>query len=118
MLRITHALTKAGERWTLCGQLTGPWIAELRTCWQHGRRDRADNHTVVDLSDVTFIDEKGEELLSEMREDGAEFVAAGVETKYLLKNLKAKGGRPLRRFIAPFAASREKSRPTKSEEST
>ena len=117
MLRITHALTKAGQRWTLCGQLTGPWVAELRACWQHGRRDRADNHTVVDLSDVTFIDEKGEELLSEMRKDGADFVAAGVETKYLLKNLQAKGERPLRRFIAPSANDGEKSALTNSEES-
>jgi hypothetical protein len=71
----------------------------------------------VDLSDVTFIDEGGEKLLSEMRSDGAEFVAAGVETKHLLKNLKGKGERPLRRFIAPSAKDCEKSRVTKNEES-
>jgi hypothetical protein len=70
----------------------------------------------VDLRDVTFIDEKGEELLSEMRSQGAEFVAAGVETKHLLKNLQARGERPLRRFIAPSASDCEKSRLTKSEE--
>jgi hypothetical protein len=116
MLRITHAQTEAGQQWTLCGQLTGPWVAELRACWQHCRRVAAKNHTVVDLSDVTFIDEKGEKLLSEMRKDGAEFVAAGVETKYLLKNLKAKGERPLRRFIAPSASQCEKSEITESEE--
>ena len=40
-----------------------------------------------------------EKLLSEMGSDGAEFIAAGVETKHLLKNLKDKGERPLRRFI-------------------
>jgi hypothetical protein len=56
---------------------------------------------VVDLSDVTFIDESGEQLLSEMRRAGAKFLAAGVDTRHLLKNLEAKGERPLRRFIAP-----------------
>ena len=116
MLRIVHGQTKAGHRWTLCGQLTGPWVAELRACWDHGRRTAGDTHSVVDLSDVTFIDEKGEELLSEMRSQGAEFVAAGVETKHLLRNLTAKGERPLRRFIAPSASDCQKSRIIMSEE--
>jgi len=98
MLRITHARVETEQRWTLCGQLTGPWVAELRSSWEHGRQ--ADSvRTVVDLSDVTFIDESGEQLLSEMRSGGAEFIAAGVDTKHLLKHLKATGERPLRRLI-------------------
>ena len=105
MLRITYALTEIEQRWTLCGQLTGPWVAELRSCWQHGRRQVAANvHSVVDLSDVTFIDEGGEALLSEMRTDGAEFVAVGVDTKHLIENLKVRGERPLRRFLRPLAS--------------
>jgi hypothetical protein len=54
---------------------------------------------MVDLSDVTFIDENGESLLSEMRSAGVQFVATGVETKHLLQNLKSRGKRPLRRSI-------------------
>ena len=99
MLRITHARTETEQRWTLCGRLTRPWVAELRASWEQSRQDGLNARTVVDLSDVTFIDESGEKLLSEMGSDGAEFIAAGVETKYLLKNLKGKGERPLRRFI-------------------
>jgi anti-anti-sigma regulatory factor len=102
MLRITQAQAQTGtrQRWTLCGQLTGPWVAELRACWERERQAGVNTHTVVDLSDVTFIDESGEKLLSEMRSDGAEFVATGVDTKHMLRNLKTKGERPLRRFIA------------------
>lgn len=99
MLRITHARTEKEQRWTLCGQLAGPWVAELRQCWQHRADDGNPGRNVVDLSEVTFIDEAGEKLLSEMRNDGAEFVAVGVDTKHLLKNLKAKGERPLRRLL-------------------
>jgi hypothetical protein len=55
--------------------------------------------------------------LSEMRSHGAQFVAAGVETKHLLKNLRAKGQRPLRRLIAPSANDGEKPGITRSEES-
>jgi hypothetical protein len=115
MLRITQAQTETEQRWTLCGQLTGPWVAELRVCWEHGRQIAVRTHTVVDLSDVTFIDETGEKLLSEMRSRGAEFVAAGVDTKHLLKNLKAKGERSMRRCIAPLAKGCEKSGTAKSE---
>jgi hypothetical protein len=85
MLRITQAETGTERRWTLCGQLTGPWVAELRACWERGRLSIT--RTIIDLSDVTCIDGSGEKLLSEMRSNGTEFVAAGVYTNYLLENL-------------------------------
>jgi anti-anti-sigma regulatory factor len=113
MLRITHTQTETQQQWTLCGQLTSPWVAELRACWEHTRQVAGRGHTVVDLTDVTFIDESGEQLLSEMSGHGAEFIATGVETKHLLKNLKSKGQRPLRRCIASLAYFCEKSKATK-----
>lgn len=99
MLRVTSTGTASEQRWTVCGQLTGPWVAELRGSWQDARRQSDGRKCVVDLSDVTFIDEAGEELLRAMKADGALFVARGVDTKHLLGNLKAKGTRPLRRFL-------------------
>jgi len=103
MLRISFAQTDTEQRWTLCGQLAGPWVAELRECWEHGRKIAGRADALVDLSDVTFIDEGGEKLLSEMTNGGAKFVAAGVETKHLLDNLRVKGERSLRRVIVPRA---------------
>jgi hypothetical protein len=94
MLRIRYS-----QKWILCGQLAGPWVQELRSCWEHARRIATGSAAVVDLSDVTFIDEDGEKLLSEMRTAGVEFVATGVETKHLLENLKGRGERPLRRMV-------------------
>jgi hypothetical protein len=111
MLRITYARTDAKKQWTLCGQLAGPWVEELRASWTQGRE--ADVDAVVDLSEVTFIDESGEKLLSQMRNDGAEFVAAGVDTTHLLEHLRAKGERPLRRCITPLCNWLEKPRATK-----
>jgi hypothetical protein len=94
MLRIYYS-----QQWTLCGQLAGPWVQELRSCWEHARHAAAESSAVVDLSDVTFVDENGERLLAEMRSAGVEFIATGVETKHLLQNLKSEGERPLRRLI-------------------
>ena len=102
MLRINYVQTETERRWTLCGQLRGPWVEELAGCWRQLRGREGSSRSVVDLTDVTFIDESGERLLSEMRRNGVEFVAAGVDTKHLLEDLKGEGDRPLRRFIAPL----------------
>jgi hypothetical protein len=96
MLRICYS-----QRWTLCGQLAGPWVQELRSCWEHARNIAGGSKAVVDLNDVTFIDENGETLLSEMRGAGVEFVAKGIETKHLLENLKGRGEKSLRRLMRP-----------------
>src|SRR5260370_40215703 len=76
MLRISYSQTEIAQQWTLCGQLAGPWVQELRSFWQHTRKTAAETRQVVNLSDVTFIDENGERLLLEMRSAGVEFVTA------------------------------------------
>ena len=103
MLRICYS-----QQWTLCGQLAGPWVQELRRCWEHARRLAAGSASIVDLSDVTFIDEDGERLLSDMRIEGVEFLATGVENKHLLENLKGRGERPLRRSVGCWTADMSK----------
>jgi hypothetical protein len=104
MLRISYVQTETERRWTLCGHLAGPWVPELHDFWEQ-TRGGAGLDAVVDVSDVTFIDESGERLLSEMRSNGVMFFAAGVDTRHLLENLKGndKGNdeRPLRRLITP-----------------
>jgi len=103
MLRVSYTDTTGGQRWNLCGHLAGPWVGELRACWQDARRRAPRARAVVDLTDVTFIDEAGEILLSEMQSAGTEFLAGGVENKDLLANLKDHGKRPLRRLTKHMA---------------
>jgi hypothetical protein len=99
MLRICYSRTKLAERWKLCGQLAGPWVVELRSCWKRSRRTAPAPDSVMDLSEVTFIDEGGERLLSEMRTAGVKLEATGIETKHLIENLNTKGERSLRRLV-------------------
>jgi hypothetical protein len=89
MLRITQTDTETERRWTLCGRLKGSSVALLRDFWERDRHGPAGVRLVLDLSDVTSIDEGGETLLAEMRKCGAEFVAMGVATRHLLENLDA-----------------------------
>jgi len=99
MLRVSQTDNASGQRWSLCGHLAGPWVEELRACWNEARRRAPRARAIVDLTDVTFIDEAGERLLADMENAGTDFVASGVENRHLLATLKEKGKRPLRRRV-------------------
>ena len=119
MLRVSYSDTAEGARWSLSGELAGPWVDELRACWRSSRERAA--RAVLDLSDVTFIDEAGERLLSEMQSAGVELIAAGVENEHLIANLKEKGGRTLRRLLehlAPFCGEPKIVEPGEQEDAT
>src|SRR5579872_2356463 len=108
MLRVSHTDNSSGLRWTLCGHLAGPWVEELRACWNYARDHAPRARAVVDLTEVTFIDEAGETLLAEMERAGTEFVATGVENKHLLSSLRQQNGkRPLRRLMEHLGAACE-----------
>lgn len=89
MLRFWYDRSDEVDQWTLCGRLAGPWVEELRAAWQRtcARVPRA--HAVINLKDVTFIDDAGERLLAEMDHAGAELLVSGVEHKHLVANLRA-----------------------------
>jgi hypothetical protein len=90
MLRIAHRETVNEDRWILSGQLAGLWVAELRAYWDQVRGRCRGRRCVIELNDVTLIDESGEGLLGELKGEGAEFVARGVYTKHLIENLKSR----------------------------
>jgi len=106
MLRFSCCGSGGSERWDLCGELSGPWVDEVRSVWWRIRKQSPRAHAVIDLRNVTFIDEKGERLLIEMQSSGAEFLASGVEHKDLLANLDSQGKRPVRRRMEHLSGGR------------
>src|SRR6185436_5930246 len=100
----SHIDNAGAQHWVVCGHLAGPWVDELRSCWSRARERAPSARAVVDLTDVTFIDEAGERLLADMQSAGTEFVATGVETKHLIASLKENGKRPLRRLMEHLGA--------------
>jgi len=99
MLKITYDDTSSEQRWKLSGQLSGPWVAEFRAMWEQLGRLRGGS-CVVDLSDVTSIDDSGESLLRTMKADGARFHARGVGMKHILAHLRSTAKPSLRRSLA------------------
>jgi hypothetical protein len=107
MLRVAYSDTADGQCWTLCGRLAGAWVGELRSLWILVRKRAPRARALVDLKEVTFIDESGEKLLAEMELSGAEFVATGVENKHVIASLRNGASRPLRRTLEDLCAGRE-----------
>ncbi|MDT8068575.1 MAG: hypothetical protein ROO76_10470 [Terriglobia bacterium] len=87
MLRITVSDNGSEERWTIQGQLTKNSIPELIATWK--ATPRKSGARIVDLRQVTSIDRSGQSVLSMMKDDGAQFVAIGVYTTYILNSLQA-----------------------------
>ena len=90
MLKITVSKEHPGTTFTLSGRLVGPWVQELRRCWlMAGVGEPAPGH--VDLREVTFIDEAGTTLLSQMYRGGVTIHASGCLTRAIVQSLNTTG---------------------------
>jgi hypothetical protein len=90
MLRITIAETVTEQRWTLEGRLVQPWVSELKSNWVRTGTARRERKCVVDLTGVTFIDKSGEKALAVLFKAGAELIATGTYTQYVVHNIEKK----------------------------
>jgi anti-anti-sigma regulatory factor len=87
MFRACYSDTADAQRWSLYGRLAGPWVDELRSCWKQARERAPLARAIVDLKEVTFIDQAGEKLLADMRGAGAKLIATGVAHQHLIATL-------------------------------
>ena len=87
MMRITRQ--QDGETITLKieGCLAGEWVNEMKLCWDEVKTDARQRVIRIDLTDVTFIDAAGRELLAQMFASGAVAGAANVMTKAVVEQL-------------------------------
>ena len=85
MLKITTQTDATGIIFELEGKLAGPWVQELKGCWQ--RAANSDRSVRVLLCAVTFIDDSGRDLLVEMYHHGAELVAEGCMNKAIVEQI-------------------------------
>jgi outer membrane protein len=74
MLKITEEQTPTTLRFRLSGQITGPWVEELRRAASEAAPAR---NRVLDLSEVTFIDAAGMRLLCDFHQQGFRITGCG-----------------------------------------
>jgi ABC-type transporter Mla MlaB component len=92
MLKITLHDSAAEFRFRLEGKLSGPWVDELRQCWETASSTTGGRRTLIDLRDVDFVDAPGEELLCDMLRRGVEFQAATPFMQSILDAVASKAG--------------------------
>ncbi len=65
MLKISRLEAESQNgSWKLEGKLVGPWVAELRQVTDTALAESA--RLTLDVSDVSFVDREGEDLLREL----------------------------------------------------
>ena len=84
MLKISILDTPNRRRLILEGRLIAPWAAELRNAWKAAQADLQDRELVIDLKNLTAINEDGENALLELLREGIKFRCSGVFTKHVL----------------------------------
>jgi hypothetical protein len=83
MLRITIQTDAIGTTLELEGTLTGPWVEELKDCWEKIRKSKQE--VKVTLKAVTFIDGPGKTLLRLMHRHGVTLTGDGCMTKAIVE---------------------------------
>jgi anti-anti-sigma regulatory factor len=69
------------------GRLAGPWVDELEHSWEAERRRAPSEKIVVRLSNVSFIDDAGKELLSKISRAGAKIEGNGCMVRAIIARI-------------------------------
>jgi hypothetical protein len=85
VIRITCQSDSARTRLLLEGKLAGVCVDELDKCWHAAPEKWAT--LLVDLTGVSFIDDRGKQLLKAMHDNGATFVSTNLMTRCFLEEL-------------------------------
>ena len=87
MMRITRQHDSETITLKIEGCLAGEWVNEMKRCWDEVKTGARRRAIRIDLTDVTFIDVAGRELLAQMFASGAIAGAVNVMTKTVVEQL-------------------------------
>ena len=87
MIRISEIRKGSGRRLLVEGTIAGDWVEVLEKSWLEAQASRYGEPMRIDLSGVTWIDDKGRELLKRILQDGAELLATGIMTRSVIEEV-------------------------------
>lgn len=88
MLRITTRTIAGDISLFIEGKLAGPCVGELEKCWQRAVAGESPLPSLIDLTEVSFIDANGRQLLVQMHEYGIKLVANGLMSKFFIDEIE------------------------------
>jgi hypothetical protein len=92
MLRIE--MEQHGDLFTIAlhGSVAGDWVAVLDRCWQRIADTLPSPRVKAVLTDVSFIDPDGEQLLERMSRRGVELVGTGCMNRHVIDRIRRRCG--------------------------
>jgi anti-anti-sigma regulatory factor len=87
MLMITEQLNSDVLIFKLAGALAGDWALEFQRCWMTAADSAGAAKIIVDLSNVTFVDQVGRKLLSLAMKQGTELLASDILIKSIVEEI-------------------------------
>jgi hypothetical protein len=87
MFKVSVIESRNQRRLVLEGKLIAPWAEELRTACEVARSDLDGRELVVEVKNLTAINQAGENVLLELMQQGVKFRCCGIFTKHVLKVL-------------------------------
>jgi hypothetical protein len=87
MLKISIVEGRNERRLVLEGKLIAPWAAELRPACEQAIAGLNGREFIVELKNLTGINQGGEKVLLDLMSEGIKFRGCGVFTRHLLRQL-------------------------------
>lgn len=84
MIRITQSENGHKRSLLVEGTLSDGWVDSLEECWVQAKTKSRRRPVRLDLSGVTYVDDKGRELLMRMMRDGVEIYTTGILTREVI----------------------------------
>lgn len=88
VLRISNREIAGHSSLFIEGRLAGPCVSELEKCWRSAIAGEAPLPSVIDLTNVSFIDAGAKQLLIQMHEHGIKLVANGLMSKFFVEEIE------------------------------
>ena len=88
MLRITTREIAGNIGLFVEGRLCGASVSELEKCWRRAVAGETPVPAVVDLTEVSFIDASGKQLLTQMHEHGIKLVGNSLMSKFVVEEIE------------------------------
>ena len=87
VIRITCHNEAALTRLVLEGKLAGACVDELDKYWRDA--PAVWSSLLIDLTSVSFIDDRGKQLLKRMQDNGATLVSSSIMSRCLIEQLES-----------------------------
>ena len=94
MLKISIVEARNKRRLLVEGRLIAPWSAELMSACDKAREGLDGRELLVELVNLTAINQEGENALIALMNQGVKFRGCGVFTKQVLRQLARRARKP------------------------